>query len=63
MSELPPGEGTYLVKLEEKIHQSWLHVMTVMKISNGHMTIIAGNFDFDMPKPIGWIELPDDEED
>lgn len=58
MDTIPPHLKNVLVKLEEPVLGSRLHVMGLNKIRT-----VAGHFHFDMPKAIGWMELPDDEED
>ncbi len=52
-----PALGDFLVELEGTSCGSKYHVMTRMKVSNGVLACIGGNFEADMPKPIRWTEI------
>jgi len=55
--ETSPKEGDFLVELETPMAGSVFHVMHRMKIRNGILAAIGGNFEFDCPKPIRWTPI------
>jgi hypothetical protein len=59
MSEMPEGEGVYLVWLDVADVKSRYAIFKRFPISNGFLTVINGNFIFDVEgKPIKWMYMP-----
>ncbi len=50
-----PKEGIFLVFLEEELLGNRIHTMNRRK----NVSFIGSNFAFDVPKPLFWMELPE----
>lgn len=56
-----PVNTPYLVFLTEKGLGSRVHVAEKIKIVNGHIKMVGGHFDYDMPSAMLWrpmVDLP-----
>lgn len=50
--------GAWLGYLEVKTLGTRFHVVRVRKINNGNLTLVGGNFSFDMPRVTAYQPLP-----
>ncbi len=53
-----PATGVFLVCLENEMLGTYIHVMTRFKLGDGSpMVTIGGNFAFDCPRPVQWMDI------
>ncbi len=57
--DLMPIDEPVLVFLAEDMHKSRIHSAIKMKISNGHLMIVGGLFEFDAPQILVWCPMVD----